>query len=136
MTRVLVDTSALMAFLDADDPRHEAATASFRALENDDLLTHGYVVAESLAVVRRRLGLEATLSLLDDVLPAVEIVPVDAVLHAHAQQRYRAALPRGVSFVDHVTLALIERDAITMAFALDADLAVGGVRLVPDPSAP
>jgi predicted nucleic acid-binding protein len=131
VTRVLVDTSALMAFLDADDPRHHAVVATFQELEHDELLTHGYVVAESLAVVRRRLGLDATITLLDDILPAVQVVAVDAAVHARAQTQYRASLPSGVSFVDQVTIAIIEREAITTAFALDADLGVAGLRLLP-----
>ena len=131
MTRVLVDTSALVAFLDADDPRHQAVVATFAALEDDDLVTHGYVVAESLAVTRRRLGLEATIALLDDVLPAIEILAVDSALHVHAQRRYREALPTGVSFVDHVSLAIIEREAINKAFVVDPDFAASGVQRVP-----
>ena len=78
MTSALVDTSALLACLDADDPRHSVMAAACAALPKDDLLTHGYVVAESVALTRRRLGVEATISLLDDVLPAMEILPVGA----------------------------------------------------------
>lgn len=131
MTRVLLDTSAIVAFLDADDAQHEAVVGAFEQLADDELVTHGYVVAESIAVTRRRLGVDATIALLDDVLPAVAILPVDVALHAQAQQRYRSSLPTDVSFVDHVSLALIEREGIGMALALDADLAARGVRLLP-----
>ena len=131
MTRVLVDTSALVAFLDVDDPRHADVVSAYRALAYDDLVTHGYVIAESLAVTRRRLGVDATISLLDDVLPTIELLPVDEATHARAQQRYRASLPAGRSFVDQVSLAVIEREGIERAFALDPDLAAGGVELVP-----
>lgn len=131
MTRVLIDTSAFVCFLDADDPRNQSIVSAFEQLAGDELVTHGYVVAESLAVTRRRLGVEATISLLDDVLPAVDILPVDVALHAQAQQGYRNSLASGVSFVDHVSLALIEREAISAVVALDADLAASGARLVP-----
>jgi predicted nucleic acid-binding protein len=131
VTRVLVDTSALLAFLDGDDPRHEAVVSAFASSAEDELVTHGYVVAETLAVARRRLGLEATVALLDDVLPALDTLPVDGQLHAIALRRYRAAIPTETSFVDHVTLALMEQESITTVFALDADLAGPGVRLVP-----
>lgn len=131
MTRVLVDTSALVAFLDADDPRHDAVAMAFAELSGDELLTHGFVIAETLAVTRRRLGLEATISLIDDVLPAIEALPVDAALQSQALRRYRSALPSGVSFVDQVSLAVIEGEAITTVFALDPDLGSAGVRLIP-----
>lgn len=131
MRRVFVDTSALLAILDADDPRHEDVVATFAALADDELLTHGYVVAESLAVTRRRLGVEATISLLDDVLPAIEILAVDAGLLDGVLRRYRAALPTGVSLVDHVSIAVCEDEGITLVFALDPDLGGTGLGLIP-----
>ena len=131
MTRVFVDTSALLAFLDADDPRHAGVVSTFAELASDDLVTHGYVVAESLAVTRRRFGPAATISLLDDVLPAIELLAVDTGLHIEAQQRYRAALPTATSFVDHVSFAVMEREAITKAFVLDPDFSASGVQMVP-----
>jgi predicted nucleic acid-binding protein len=131
VTRVFVDTSALMAFLDADDLRHDAVVHAFAGLADDELLTHGYVVAESLAVTRRRLGVDATISLIDDVLPTIEVLSVDAAMHAQALRRYRAALPTSVSFVDHVSLAVIERGAIGTVFALDLDLGASGLPLIP-----
>lgn len=131
MTRVFVDTSALIAFLDADDPRHAALVTTFAELASDELVTHGYVVAEALAVTRRRLGLEATIALLDELLPVIELLPVDTGLHAAAQQSYRASLPSGTSFVDQVSFGVIQREGITKAFVLDADFAATGVELLP-----
>ena len=131
MTRVFVDTSALMALLDGDDPSHQAVVRAFQESADDELLSHGYVVAESLAVTRRRLGVEATVALVDDVLPTIEILAVDAGLHAQALRRYRAALPTSVSFVDHVSLAVIEREMISTVLALDPDLRATGSRLIP-----
>lgn len=131
MTRVLVDTSALVAFLDADDSRHEAVVSTFEALADDELVTHGYVVAESLAVIRRRLGAEATISLLDEVLPAIEVLAVDSASLALALRRYRAALPTSISFVDHVSLAVCDREGVAIVFALDQDLKATGLSLVP-----
>jgi predicted nucleic acid-binding protein len=126
-----VDTSALLALLDADDPRHQATRSAFRDLAEDELVTHGYVVAESLAVTRRRFGVEGAISLLDELLPAIDLLPVDAGLHATAQARYRASLPAGTSFVDQVSLVLIEREAIETALALDADFAAAGITVLP-----
>jgi predicted nucleic acid-binding protein len=129
--RIFVDTSALLAHLDADDPRHPAVRTTFASLQGDELVTHGYVVAESLAVARRRLGLDGVRILLDDILPAIDLLSVAPALHAEAQRRYRAALPTGTSFVDHVSLAVIEREGIGIVFALDPDLAVGRASLIP-----
>ncbi len=129
--RVFVDTSALLAHLDGDDPRHAAVLASFADTRDDQLVTHGYVVAESLAVARRRFGPDATITLLDDVLPPIELLPIDLAIHAEAQRRYRASLPSSTSFVDRVSLLLIEREGLIDVLALDPDLASPGVTLRP-----
>jgi hypothetical protein len=47
---------------------------AFAGLADADLMTHGYVVAESLAVARRRFGAQGAIALIDDVLPALDLV--------------------------------------------------------------
>ena len=95
------------------------------------IVDYGVGNIQAFLTMFKRLGLEATVALLDDVLPALDTLPVDGQLHAIALRRYRAAIPTETSFVDHVTLALMEQESITTVFALDADLAGPGVRLVP-----
>ncbi len=131
MNRIFVDTSAFIALLDADDPRQEKVRVAFADHEDDELVTHGYVVAESLAVARRRFGVAATITLLEDVLPSIELLPVDAGLHADAQRTYRASLPSATSFVDQVSRAVMARDALATALALDPDVALPGVTILP-----
>lgn len=131
MNRIFVDTSALLTLLDADDSRHEPVRREFAAHRTDDLVTHGYVVAESLAVARRRLGVDGVITLLDDVFPAIELLPIDLGLHTEATRRYRASLPTGVSFVDRLSLTLLEREGITTALVLDTDFASAGVTTLP-----
>ena len=131
MSQILVDTSALLALLDADDPRQAAVRATFAQHPDDDLVTHGYVIAESIAVARRRLGVDGVVALLDDVLPAIDLLQVDAATHATAQARYRASLPSGTSFVDQVSLAVIERDGIDTVLVLDPDFARPGLTVIP-----
>ena len=131
MSQVFVDTSALVAFLDGDDPRHARVVSTFAELASDDLVTHGYVVAESIAVVRRRFGVGGVIALLDDLLPVMDVLPVEPALHAAAQTRYRSSLPSGTSFVDQVSFGVMEREAISTAFALDADFVAAGVTVVP-----
>lgn len=131
--RVFVDTSALLTLLDRDDPRHEQARSAFADLADAELVTHGYVIAEAIAVTRRRFGVAGTTTLIDDLLPVIDLIAVDPTVHAAAQARYRASLPSGTSFVDQVTLEIIEREGITAAFALDPDLGRPGLILMPGP---
>jgi predicted nucleic acid-binding protein len=131
VTRVFVDTSALRALLDRADPRHAAVRDAFAGLKDAELLTHGYVVAESLAVARRRFGVDGAIALLDDILPVVAILPVQPELHLRGQRSYRESLPSAVSFVDRISFAVIERDALDAALATDADFGAAGVPVVP-----
>ena len=128
---VFVDTSALIALLDRADPRHEAVRSAFLDLADRELVTHGYVVAETLAVARRRFGMDGVIALLDDLLPVLAVLPVEPSLHASAQARYRASLPSGTSFVDQVSFAVMAQEAIDTAFALDADFVTAGVDVIP-----
>ncbi|MFI5259450.1 MAG: type II toxin-antitoxin system VapC family toxin [Candidatus Limnocylindrales bacterium] len=131
MTRVFVDTSALIALLDRADPRHPAVRTAFAGLSDDDLVTHGCVVAESLAVVRRRFGIDGAITLLDDILPIVEIVAVAPELHRRIQAQYRESLPSSISFVDRLSFAVIERGGLDAALATDAGFRAAGVPLIP-----
>lgn len=47
------------------------------------------------------------------------------------QAGYRLSLPTGVSFVDRISFAVIEREAPEAVFATDADFRAVGVPLVP-----
>src|SRR5262245_58568228 len=100
---VFVDTSALQAALDANDPNHDVAIEAFDELLGvEDLVTHNYVHVEAEQLVRRRLGAGAARSLLEVLLPSIRTVWVDAQIHAEAIRALSAA-GRTASLVDHVS---------------------------------
>jgi predicted nucleic acid-binding protein len=130
---VFVDTSALYAVLDRDDVNHQAAATAYAALlDSDTLLTHSYVVLETTALVQRRLGVEAVRALVDDVLPAFDLVFVDEALHRAAEASLLAAGRREVSLVDWTSFELMRRLSVAAAFAFDDDFAAQGFGLMPD----
>lgn len=129
---VFVDTSALYAALDRDDENHSAAAQAFSALlRSETLVTHDYVVLESTALLQRRLGMEAVRALVDDVLPAFELVFVDEPLHRAAVAGLLAAGARDVSLVDWASFELMRRLGLTEAFAFDEDFGRQGFRVLP-----
>lgn len=128
---VFVDTSALCAFLDADDANHASARPTFVGLRDTEPTTHAYVVVESLALISRRLGSEAALRLIDDLLPVINVRPVDAALHALALAAYRESDDVRVSFVDRTSFAFMRLHGIETAFAFDADFARAGLLTIP-----
>ena len=129
MVRLFVDTSALLAVLDGSDPRHLEASAALRSLDSTaELVTHNYVVVESIALVRRRLGSQVEQRLFDDLLPAIRVIWVDESAHRAAFASYRAS-NRSASLVDHVSFAVMRALGLEVALAFDSDFEREGFEL-------
>ena len=126
-----VDTSALLAFLDRDATRHEDVIASLAGVFRERrAVTHNYVLIETEALAHRRLGAGVARRLLEDVVPVLEIVCVDAELHAAAVTAHLRALRRRSSLIDQVSFELMRRRDISVALALDRDFAREGFELL------
>jgi len=128
---VLVDTSALYALLDRDDQDHEAALAALPALAEQELITHSYVLVESVALTQRRLGADAVRSLTQTLIPGLAIVWIDELSHAAGLAALLAALPTAVSLVDMVSFHVMRERGIEGAFAFDADFRSAGFVTIP-----
>jgi predicted nucleic acid-binding protein len=127
--RIFIDTSALYAILDDDDSSHGTALDTWRVLvPGSELVTHNYVVVEAMALVRNRLGRDAVAVLVDSMLPMVEIIWVDELLHAAAVEGCRARA-WSASLVDHVSFVVMRRAGIDVAFAYDSDFEAAGFRI-------
>lgn len=127
-----VDTSAWYAALDEADPNHIQASVMLRSLlPAEALVTHSYVVVETIALVERRLGLVAVESFVSKLLGPVRVTWVDPDLHERAVRAMLAARQRGVSLVDWTSFEMMRRQGISSAFAFDSDFAHQGFSLVP-----
>jgi predicted nucleic acid-binding protein len=127
--RVFVDTSALLAILDAGDPNHERATALLKAsLRWDEVFTHNYIHVEAEQLVRRRLGAEAATRLLQELLPAIQTWWVDEGVHAQAVTAL-AGKGRAMSLVDQVSFVIMRDLKVDTALAFDSDFDREGFRL-------
>lgn len=124
--RIFVDTSALYAVLDRDDPYHQDAVDAFsRLMGAHELVTHNYVQVEAEQLVRRRLGSKAAGILIDEVLPGITTMWVDEAIHASALAAMRSE-GRAASLVDQVSFLLMRRAGIEQALAFDGDFAKHG----------
>lgn len=127
---VFVDTSALYALLDEADRHHAEASDTLRRLAGTELVSHGWVVVETCALVGRRLPWQASERLIDGILPVISVEPVDGHLHAAAMAGYRASGSSDISLVDRASFALMRALGVGRAFAYDADFAREGFELV------
>lgn len=129
-----VDTSALFALIDEDDADHLAASAWLRGPGSDPsemLVTHNYVVVESLSLIQRRLGASAVRTMLDRIVPTMSVVYVDEELHARAAAAFLAGLSRRVSLVDRVSFQVMREGNLDRAFAFDRNFKAEGFAVVP-----
>ena len=126
---IFVDTSAVLALASHRDLRHHEARRLFDELLRTDrrLLTHSYVLAESMALLHRRLGRNTALAFAVEAR-AFDIEWVDRTLHDSAVDALRDA-HRGVSLVDQVSFIVMRRRGADSAFAFDRDFENAGFRL-------
>jgi predicted nucleic acid-binding protein len=124
---IFLDASAIHALADAKDPDHACAKARFgQALQADEqILTHDYVLADSMALLQRRLGIETAIRLTGDS-KAFEAEWVDDGLHDEAVAHLERTGKRGVRLADMVSFLVMQRRGVRHALAFDPDFAAEG----------
>ena len=129
---VLVDTSALYALLDRNDPNHRESSRTWSSLASQtEVVTHAFVVVEATALVQRRLGADAVRELHDDLLEPVRVVQVNGDLYRSAVTALLATRARAVSLVDFASFEFMRSTHIAEAFAFDTDFRAFGFQTIP-----
>ena len=115
-----VDSSAIVAMVDANDNTHGAAVSAYAELlqQGYKLFTTNHVIAETADLLDAGVGPDiARRWLRDHRLP---------IYHADEQDERRAKAlvissrsPRGLSYVDAVSLVVMEKFGVADAFAVD-----------------
>ena len=127
---IFLDTSAIYAMADREDPRHEQTKELFQGLleAGEEILTHNYVLVEAIALIQRRLGLEAAVNLARDAR-AFNIEWADEATHEEAVRRLARSGKQGISLVDQVSFLVMRRRGVRTALAFDPDFEAEGFRL-------
>ena len=130
---LFVDTSAILAIIDADQPRHREVVDAFDlAIDaGDPLYTSNYVLVETFALVQRRLGLAASRDLTASFVPLLNTLWVDETTHETALSALLYAGRRGLSLVDCTSFEIMRRHGLTQALALDRDFHRQGFQVTP-----
>lgn len=115
-----VDSSAIVAMVDANDKTHGAAVSAYAELlqQGYKLFTTNHVIAETVDLLVAGIGPDiARRWLRDHRLP---------IYHADEQDERRARAlvissrsPRGLSYIDAVSLVVMEKFGVADAFAVD-----------------
>jgi predicted nucleic acid-binding protein len=132
---IFVDTSALIAVLDADDARHADAAAVWRTIIDggEPLLTTSYVLVETYALIQRRIGTDAVAAFASSVAPILTIAWIDESMHAAALAAVLAARRRRLSIVDCASFHVMRARGVDRAFTVDDHFAEQGFTCLPAP---
>ena len=130
---VFADTSALYALMDEDDVNHRRARECWRELltGEEELRASSYVVVEAVAVLQRRLGMEAVRAFLGLALPSLEVEWVTPETHRAALSSLLVANRRDLSLIDCVSFEGMRQQGVQRAFTFDPHFAEQGFECVP-----
>lgn len=130
---VFVDTSALLAVLDADDTNHKNAREAWKELISRDelLICTNYVLVETFALVQHRLGMKAARTFQDDISPVLIVEWVDESAHRAGVTAVLTALRKNLSLVDCVSFDVMRRLGIKSAFVFDLHFKEQGFDCIP-----
>lgn len=131
-SEAFIDTSAVLALLDADEERHDAALDWLDGWGDRRLVTSRHVVVECAALLDRRVGTPAAHALLDVLLPMIDVLEVDARTFERGVAAYRSGRGRRrPSLADSLTIESMRGAGITTIFAFDQHFADAGFAVVP-----
>lgn len=131
---VYVDTSAFLAVLDSDDNQHPAAARTWRELLDSDevLISTSYVLVETLALVQRRLGMDALRAFQQDLYPLLDVVWIGEPDHLAGMDAVLSTDRRRLSLVDCVSFDVVRRRRIVKVFCLDPHFREQGFDTIPE----
>ena len=130
--RVILDTSALIALLDADDEFHQQASDTFEQLLEwgSELWLSSYIRVETIALAHRRLGFQPVLELMESLELITTTVWVDEALNSAVWAEFAKRQGRRLSFVD-CSIMLVAGALGATVFAFDSDFSLEGLPVVP-----
>ena len=128
MSRVFVDTSAILALVNPDDRHHRKAVRIFERLRGNEagLVSTSFVLLETYAIVGSRVGLDAVGALRADFAPLLDVVWVDRDLFERSLDRLLGKEAPRVSLVDTASFLVMRRERIDDAFVFDRHFAEAG----------
>lgn len=131
---IFVDTSALLALVNANDNDHEAVARTWDEIQAAGcaLITTNYVLLEAFVLMQNRLGLEAVGDLIQSVAPLLEVEWVSPEEHEAAVATVLAAKRRDLSLVDCTSFATMHRLGVSRAFTLDDHFREQGFERLPE----
>jgi predicted nucleic acid-binding protein len=133
---IFVDTSAWLALADSNDHDHSRAIELQRRISRGEFgkqVTSNYVMAETLTIIRRRLGLPQSLELAEAVRRGSQVAQfwVEPVHHNEAVELMATRADTEWSLTDCSSFVIMRSLGVRDAFSFDRDFAQAGFTLHP-----
>jgi predicted nucleic acid-binding protein len=132
VSRVFVDTSAILALVNPNDEHHRQARKGFESLSTRKagLVTSSYVLLETYSLLARRMGLAAMQAFRGDFAPLLEVAWVDEKVHDAALDLLVERRKRGLSLVDTTSFVVMRNARLDEVFCIDPDFEDEGFLIV------
>ncbi|MBM3499651.1 MAG: PIN domain-containing protein [Armatimonadetes bacterium] len=130
----LIDTSGLIAVVDAGDALHGPAARAWEALlqSGEPLVSTNYLLVEAYGVLQRRFGMGLVDAVSSRYEPLLHVHWVDEGTHRAGLAAFLAMNRRRVSLVDCVSFQVMRRLGLTRAFTLDPHFVEQGFEVIPE----
>ena len=131
--RVLIDTSAFYAIYSANDLYHDRASAAYGRFVDggQELWTTSYALAETVALLHRRLGFAVVEEFSEWQRHAnLQVLWVEGSIHDAAWDSFIGRRGRGLSLVDW-TIVVASREMGAPVFTFDGGFTNEGLAVVP-----
>ena len=116
---MIVDTSAILAFFDRDEPDHEALTAVL-SQSSEALVVSPYVIAEVAYLIGTRLGVAAEIAALRELAGgAWELATIDSIDLARTVPIIERYADDAIGVADASNVVLADRYRTTTVATLD-----------------
>lgn len=131
--KAFIDTSAFIAILDADDNNHSRAKQEWLKLISSEanLISSNYILIETIAIVKKRLGITAVMAFHENILPVIDIEWIDETVHKIGISVLFSASRRKLSLVDCISFEIMRKLAIKNAFTFDSHFKEQGFHCFP-----
>ncbi len=121
---IFIDSGAFLALEDESDEHHEEAIR-FRDLEllpgNYEFITTSYILDETLTLIRRRLGIPASIDLSKKMRKSriVKVLSVSKEVEEKAHDLFEKYDDKSFSFTDCISFVIMQDLGIQEAFTFD-----------------
>ncbi len=126
---LFLDTSAILAIFDADDPRHPAAASAWTSVlaSDEEIVTSNYVIVETITLMQSRFGVPTVRLFAEEMVPSLAVSWVNQTVHEAAVAAVLAGSGKdSPSLVDCVSFEVIRRQNVDRVFSYDKHFRVRG----------